>query len=211
MLSTNNNNLLFFKIWLKSLVTILSVCVITLSSCTECKKVPVNPFGIENMIKKLAVIGFYIDPKIINLTDSDYQKFGLWLYENDDYIFMTTYNNGEKDGVELIFNSKANPIRLHYLIIYKDSFMTDVISFDNGLINGTTQNIRINDEYPEFDKVFPYVGYDRYYKNGKIEAEGNIILGEEWEIDCENIGEWKIYDDNGNYTTKYRWPERYDL
>lgn len=211
MLSIYNSDLFLKKIWLKTVLTVLSVCIITLSSCNDCKKVPVNPFDIENMIKRLSVIGFYIDPKIINMTNSDYQKFGLWLYGDEDFIFLTTYNKGEKDGVELIFNNKPNPIRLEYLIIYKDSFMTDVVSFDNGLITATTQNIRINDEYPEFYKVFPYIGYDRYYNNGKINAEGNVIMGEEWEIDFEYIGEWKIYDDDGNYTIRNRWPERYDL
>lgn len=198
---------------LKILAVILNVfVVITLYSCNDCKKeVPVSPFEVESMIKKLSAVGFYIDPKIINKTDSNDQKNGLWLYENEVCIFLTTYRKGMKDGVEIVFNNRLNPITLENLIIYKDSLMTDIITFDRGMVLGTTQNIRINEDYPEFKKLFPFVGHDRYYEDGRIEYEGELLMGEEWEIDVEEIGEWKVYDEEGNYTFEKKWPQGYHL
>lgn len=198
---------------LKILAIMLNVfVVITLYSCDDCKnKVPMSPFEVENMIKKLSAVGFYIDPKIINKTDSNDQKNGLWLYENEGCIFLTTYRKDMKDGVEIVFGKRRNPISLDFLIIYRDSLMTDVIMFNNGKVEATTQNIRINEDYPEFKKIFPFVGHDRSYEDGRIEYEGELLMGEEWEIDVEEIGEWKVYDEEGNYTFEKKWPQGYQL
>lgn len=208
-----NNRTPISGLVLKILAMILNVFVIiTLYSCDDCKKkVPVSPFEVESMIKKLSAVGFYIDPKIINKTDSNDQKNGLWLYENEVCIFLTTYRKGMKDGVEIVFRKRRNPISLDFLIIYRDSLMTDFIMLNNGMVEATTQNIRTNEDYPEFKKIFPFVGYDRSYEDGRIKYEGDILLGEEWEIDVEEIGEWKTYDEEGNYTFEMKWPQGYHL
>lgn len=85
--------------------------------------------------------------------------------------------------------------------------MTSIITFDDqGMIIGVTDSLRLNNEYPEYNKTFKYIGNDKYYEKGKLMREGPIILGDEWEIDCEEIGPHKLYDEDGGFITKYLTP-----
>lgn len=158
-------------------------------------------------IDKLTEIGINLIDNEVNNYGKDGKKHGIWVNDNNYCIKMTSYNNGEKDGIQSIYCRHKGTIILAYLIMYSRNRMKSIVSFDEGtgLILGIIDDIEQNDESINYPKdwepgfKFPYVGYSREYnsKNGQLVAEGKIILGEDWEIDCEPIGEWIIYSSDG--------------
>ncbi len=85
-----------------------------------------------------------------------------------------------------------------------------LIFHDNGIPIGFITDLKRNDwskNYPtdwEPGHEFPYIGYSKDFdeKTGALIAEGYEIFGEDWEMVCERVGEWKIYDKQGNFVVK---------
>ena len=154
--------------------------------------------------QRLKNVGVHVLVSHINKYDSQGLKHGLWITDNEAFIIMTPYVNGAVDGCEMVFNSKPEPIRLHLMITYEKDELKSVIFFDDdGMISGIIDSIRPNREYPEHYDDFKYSGNNKSYKDGRLEMSGLILLGEEWERDCEYIGQWKIYNDDGSITLKH--------
>lgn len=184
-------------------ITILFTCALV---CNPSPKFNKTDEG-NNTLMKLKDIGISPSEVNINNLNSNGKKNGMWIEETEEYIIIQYYNNGIKDGLELWYDNKSNPIKINCIINYNHNDFYEIIDFDdNGLVLGLTQNIRINNKYPKAKHLYKYVGHHKSYKNGKITAEGDLIFDEEWEIDCVRIGEWKIYDEEGNYKIVNNWP-----
>ena len=75
--------------------------------------------------------------------------------------------------------------------------------YNDGKVYSAIENIRNNYSYLTTDTVFKFLGFCKDFDdNGRIEAEGITVFGDEWEIDFENVGKWKIYDENGSFIIK---------
>ena len=182
------------------LLTLLNTLFIACGNVKERQNETVeNPLSTA---QKLNRIGITI-PDQINRYDLHGRKQGLWIDDDAPFIIMTPYVNGAVDGCEMVFNSKPEPIRLRLMITYEKDELKSVIFFDHGMVSCIIDSIRPNHEYPEHYNDFKYSGNNKSYKDGRLEMSGLILLGEEWERDCEYIGQWKIYNDDGSITLKH--------
>ena len=163
----------------------------------------------QETIEDLGTIGININLEDIN-KDVDGSRSGVWIEDDGHYITITNYLNGQKNGFEQILCRYRKIIKPSYLIEYFDNEMRSLILFDekSGLISGYVDKIEINDDsinYPA-DWIpghsFPYIGYSRYYNpfNGQLESEGYEVFGKDWEINCERVGQWKIYEKDGTFS-----------
>ena len=163
----------------------------------------------KETIEDLASIGISINMEDIN-KNVDGHRSGLWVEDNGHYVIITNYMNGQKNGFEQIFSRYKNKIRASYLIGYSDNGMRSIILFDEktGLISLFVDNIETNDDsinYPvnwAIGHSFPFIGYSHYYNpsNGQLESEGYEVFGNDWEINCERVGQWKIYNKDGTFS-----------
>lgn len=179
-------------------------CLMTLICSCENKKI-FNQEESHSYLGRLKSLGINISPQNINSYNDSNKKHGLWIIENDTYIYLTTYNNGRKDGVESIYYKykKNKTLELNYTLTYNQGVLTNAIMYDKGKVYSIIEKVGSNDNYQATDTFFKYYGFCKDYDvDGKIEAEGPMVFGEEWEIDFKNVGKWKIYDKNGSFIIK---------
>ena len=159
---------------------------------------------IKHTLLELSKHGHNLPLEHINKYDASGNKHGIWIDENESFIYMTSYKNGQKDGIETIYYKLGKRTVISYIIYYTDGFSKHIITYsENGNVLYTIENFELNDSYPEFKESFPYIGYTKnYYPSGKIQSEGYTLYGSDWEIDFEDIGNWKFYDENGNCIEK---------
>lgn len=192
----------------------LNIFILILTMCVACGNVRTKQNTLPaatamSTTQRLKNVGVHIPTAYVYKYDLNGLKHGLWIEDNESSITMTSYVNGMKDGCEVVYNSRPEPIRLLYIITFCNDKMTSIITFDDhGMIIGNIDSIRPNLEYPEYQDRFKYIGNDKYYKNGKLLRDGPTIFGEEWEIDCEFIGYHKIDDEDGSFTVKYYKPSK---
>lgn len=166
----------------------------------------------ESAFTELREMGVYIPLAYVNKTDKNGKKHGIWIEKTIYGFIYYTYKNGVKDGPEIWYHSRANKIKISTLTMFKNGNMKEILMFgDDGLIIDTTQDIEENNRFQEFKRLFPYMGYEKSFTNGKIERAGDVIFNENWEIDFEEIGDWKYYDDEGNCIVKNLQPYGYLL
>lgn len=190
----NTIKIIFTVIFLHSITIIVYSCDNKKVSCQE---------ECHTNLERLKSIGLIIDPDNINSKNNSNNKHGLWITENDTYINITTYNNGKKDGVESIYYKKNKTLELNYTFTYNKGFLTNAIMYNNGKVYSVIENIRNNCSYLTADTIFKFSGFCKDFDdNGRIEAEGMMVFGDELEIDFENVGKWKIYDENGSFIIK---------
>lgn len=166
----------------------------------------------SSSLEKLASIGVFLASDRINEYDEHGFRNGMWIEENDFNVMIVNYISDKRNGMEMIYDKYKNSLKLSYILRYSIGELKSITMIDekSGLISGFVDNIEANDEsinYPvnwESGFKFPYIGYSTYYNpiDGRIESEGYEIFGEDWEMDCERVGEWKIYDEYGNYIVK---------
>lgn len=192
----------------------LNIFILILAMCVACGNVRTKQNTLPaattmSTTQRLKNVGVHIPTAHVNKYDLNGLKHGLWIEDNESSIILTSYVNGQKNGCEVVYNSRPEPIRLLYIITFCNDRMTSIITFDDqGMIIGVTDSLRLNNEYPEYNKTFKYIGNEKYYEKGKLMREGPIILGDEWEIDCEEIGPHKLYDEDGAFITKYLMPSK---
>lgn len=161
-------------------------------------------------LEDLASIGICIKIEDINNNDENGHRSGLWVEDNGHYIIITNYLDGKKNGIQQIFCRYSKVLKPSYIISHIDNMMRSIILFDEttGLTSVFVDNIKTNDEsinYPVdwlSGNSFPYIGYSRYYNpsNGQLESEGYEVFGRDWEINCERVGQWKIYNKDGTFS-----------
>ncbi len=163
-------------------------------------------------LEMLANIGIVLIADNVNKYNENGYKNGLWIEDNEICIKIVNYLSDKKNGMEMIYYIYKDSLKLSYTLRYSNGELRSITMIDekSGLISGLVDNITANDEsinYP-IDWTpgfkFPYIGYSTYFNStdGRINAEGYEIFGEDWEIDCERVGEWKIYDKQGNFVVK---------
>lgn len=194
------------KLILISLFILLYVC-----------KIPLNIMGSRlttstTSLEQLAEQGIVLAKDNVNKYNKSGYKNGLWIEDNEICIKIINYLSDKKNGMEMIFYKYKSSLKLSSMLRYSNGELRSITIIDekSGLISGLVDNITTNDEsinYPiDWNPGcnFPYIGYSTYFNStdGRIYAEGYEVFGEDWEMDCERVGEWKIYDKEGNYVVK---------
>lgn len=139
----------------------------------------------------------------VNQLDSLGVKTGLWV---DNYNWIFYYNNGVKNGPGIsIEPNSGSPFISEIIFTKQDNLEGSFIMFHpNGVIAILFTNLTPNTNFKgkqicyskDFD--FKYQSYCmEFYPNGKLQAEGWYILGEEIEVDLERVGIWKFYSEDG--------------
>lgn len=191
---------LYFRI----LLILSTVVLCMLVSIANAEK----PTDLKSTLEQLPI---NIDTRHINILDSSGKKNGLWIEENEYYILLTYYVADVKNGLEQIYIKRQCKAILHQIIDYRNGNMQSILIFhSNGMPISFISDLKNNDwteNYPTnwiAGQKFPYIGYTKDFdeKTGAIIAEGFMIFGDDWEIDCERVGEWKIYDHQGNFVVE---------
>lgn len=191
---------------LKKMFAILLLSILFLSAfpfhskADECHKSAIN---------KLKEIGVELKENHINHFNKDNLKHGIWLDVDEYHIRVINYLNGEKHGAEMIYSNSLNPITLSYIFLYENGVMNTNISFDRGRIVSIIEDFKRNTDFKDHPTIyvkefkFPFQGFVREFKDtGEIEAEGYMVFGEDFEIDCERVGKWKLYNPDGTFVIK---------
>ncbi|MDE6379591.1 MAG: hypothetical protein K2L11_03890 [Muribaculaceae bacterium] len=164
-----------------------------------------------DLYEELANIGTILDINNLNKLNETGEKIGLWLESDGSFIYITSYTSGKKNGIEKIFHKNDRKVKLYGISIYSSNELKSYILFhDNGMPVGVVYDITAIDSlvcYPENwseGHIFPYLGYcqDFNEKNGNLMAEGYMIFGEDMELDCERVGLWNIYSQDGSINIK---------
>lgn len=163
-----------------------------------------------NNLAKIKDLGINIAVYPINQYNAKGNKQGVWIEDNDVYIKVSNFNNGLKVGCEFIYDSHKTPAHIYYAFTYKDNIIQSAIIYDdNGqmiAVLGEFKDINNFDNFHidyQLRKIFSYISYSQEFdNNGKIQAEGYLLLGKDWEIDAERIGDWKLYAPDGSFIIK---------
>ena len=135
-------------------------------SCVNnhCSKREITNRCIKHTLLELSKHGHNLPLEHINKYDASGNKHGIWIDENESFIYMTSYKNGQKDGIETIYYKLGKRTVLCYIIYYTDGFSKHIITYsENGNVSYTIENFELNDIYPEFKESFPYIGYTKNY------------------------------------------------
>lgn len=198
----------------KYLVYFFSYVIIFLVAMSACKSTKGNDKNTDNLkytLDRLKEIGVVIPLTDVNKLDNN-KKNGIWITETEYRIHVEYYKNGIRDGVDIWYDNLKTPIKIICISSYSQDALNEIINFDDdGMLSYIIQDIGINYKFSEYRKFFKYIGYLKSYEKGRLQSEGYLIFDENWEIDCEEIGEWKIYNGEGNCTIENRWPEGYNL
>lgn len=183
-----------------------------ISVCNSAKGNDKNTYNFNNTLNKLREIDVDIPLTDVNKLDNNGKKNGIWITETEYRIYVGYYKNGMRDGVDIWYDNLTTPIKIMCISSYSHDVLREIINFDDdGTLSYMIQDIGLNDKFSEFRKFFKYLGHLKLYENGRLQSEGYIIFDEDWEIDCEEIGDWKIYDGKGNFTIENKWPVGYNL
>lgn len=170
-------------------------------------------------IKYFEMAPLSYNEEYINKTDSLCRRTGLWveyLEDKEGFIYSireTYYKEGKRNGTIKEFGiSRTNPnlLSLQRLAYYKDDkpyLFEYLIDPDTGYWEMTKVNDNVDFRYTPKNYVepgiFTYQCYTREYdKYGVLRREGWLVFEDDGELDSTEVGDWKIYDENGDYTIK---------
>ena len=161
----------------------------------------ISPLLAQMSVLKIDSIVF--DTTLYNQYDVKNKKTGVWICNSDNLYTVSLYIDGEKDGPELIYLKENEKFRLWYIDNYSKGKLKKWVWFSDQERYYIVDSIRINNNLIKEQKFWIdldtlYESYVRYYEKGKLKEEGWTIYPESMELDSEDVGIWKVYDDKGN-------------
>jgi len=143
------------------------------------------------------------DTTLYNKYDINHRKTGIWICSSNDVFTISLYADGEKDGSELIYTKQNNEYYLWYIENYCKGNLKNWLWFIDAEKYYIIDSINVNNSLIKDQKIWIdldtlYESYIRYYEKGRLKEEGWTIYPEDFELDSEDVGMWKIYDDKGN-------------
>ena len=146
----------------------------------------------------------FIESTLYNQYDINNKKTGIWIESSQQSSSVSIYTEGEKNVIQLLFSkNKAGKNSLEYIRNYRDDKLEKMVWIPDKNLYYIVDSIRVNNSLIKEQKFWLdldtlYESYVRYYEKGKLKEEGWSIYPEYLELDSEDVGMWKIYDDKGN-------------
>ena len=157
-----------------------------------------------------------VDTTKVNKYNENHEKHGVWINQPDSrHITINFYVNGKKNGLERSYTKNyKGKFFLDYLMCYDtDTLKGQWVRFDqsgNGdylFVVDSTRNSTQNIEQAR--SIWPNAAELRQsylwnFKNGLLKEEGWCVYIDYLEEDSYEVGDWKVYNEDGSISLEKR-------
>jgi len=137
-----------------------------------------------------------------NQLNSQGQKEGLWVEDDENDIDYIYFHNGEANGMFYRIKKCNNSLTWFGELSNGEYVGTYYIFSDYGHLIFACNNFTKNTDSISLSNIVPESKCYciNYYPNGFVESEGFLLFSDSPSFDSFEYGEWKYYDENGKLT-----------
>jgi len=137
----------------------------------------------------------------VNLLNTKGQKEGLWIEDNTNYKGYTYFHKGKPNGIFYCIKKWNNSLIWFGEDPNGEYSGTYYMFDDDGHLMYICKNFKPNKSSISLSTTIPESKCYciNYYPNGYVESEGILLFSDSPVVDSFEYGEWKYYDENGNF------------